>query len=272
MTRDDKAPPSSSPAGRFEWELRFREAHITPASTKLLGFILATYADTRTGASIRPGVTRLAQDTGASVRNVSRGLQALEAAGYIMCVRHGSSYGRGGKGMASIYRLTLPADSPAGDWADGEEVTPLSADKEVMTPVSPLVENLPRDSTDGPEVKPIRAGTADIQGASADNWSTSEATSVRLPPHEPPPHESLPQQATSGWTVTSPGPVDNSASGLLAGEKDDIEARYRRAHNHLMQLAPEHYMDLMNQAREQLGDNAPLRELVIHAATLTETT
>lgn len=267
MTRDDKAPTSSSPAGRFEWELRFREAHITPASTKLLGFILATYADTRTGASIRPGVTRLAQDTGASVRNVSRGLQALEAAGYIMCVRHGSSYGRGGKGMASLYRLTLPVVQ-----APGKQVSPVSADSEQVTPVAPLVDNYPQRPDGGPEQETTGAETADIPGTSADTWGTTGDTSVRLPPHELPPHESLPQQATSGWTVTSPGPVDNSARGLLAGEEDDIEARYRRAHNHLMQLAPEHYMDLMNQAREQLGDNAPLRELVIHAATLTEAT
>lgn len=267
MTPDDKDPVPSSPAGRFEWELRFREALITPASTKLLGFILATYADTRTGASIRPGVTRLAKDTGASVRNVSRGLQALEAAGYIMCVRHGSSYGRGGKGMASLYRLTLPVVREAVE----KQVTPVSADPEQVTPVSPLVDNHRQGLDRGSEQETTGAGSADIQGTSEDIYDATGDTGVRLSPHELPPHESFPQQATSGWTVTSPGPVDNSATGLLAEEKDDIEARYRTAHNHLMQLAPERYMGLMDQAREQLGDDAPLRELVIHAATLRET-
>ena len=150
-----------------------------------------------------------------------------------------------------VYEVRLP------DWQPVEREDP-----------RPLVPSQggPVGTAQGGPGEPAEAGPVAPSGTDARSPGKGGPRSTHDPSHDP-------RDETEGKTSAVTPQRNPStrggaiATGLLAGEKDDIEARYRRAHSHLMQLAPEHYMDLMNQAREQLGDNAPLRELVIHAAT-----
>lgn len=205
------------PMGRFEWERIFRRVQVAPASVKLLGYTLATYSDTKTGGQIRPGIKRLALTTGASDRQVIRGLKRLEELGLIECVVKGSRFGRAGKGMASVYRLTMPADLPQRvpmlSPQDLEQVTPVSGDPlEQVTPMS----------LDGQEQVTLSAGTGDTQDRTGDIWSRTGDTGVTPPPHESPLQESSPHQSSAATSsTTSPGPVDNFA----AGNDEDLEAR-----------------------------------------------
>lgn len=203
MTDHQTSTPATRPVGRFEWEAQFRAADVAPASVKLIGFVLSTYADSRTGTSIRPGVARLAADLHTSERTISRGLVALEAAGWVKCIRRGSSYGRGGRGMSSEYRLTVPTAAP-------EQPTPVSPDiaEKQPTPVSPDVDN---PTPQGAEHPTAVTRTTDSPDGTADSPDGTADTGVTPPPHGIPPHHSSPHDPLPGWTVTSPGPVDNSA-------------------------------------------------------------
>lgn len=94
--------------GRFEWERIVRQCVFPKKYTKLVAFVLATYADTKTGANVRPGQKRLAIHTGISERAVRDHIRDLEEFGLIMLLIAGSSFGRSGKGMATLYQLTIP--------------------------------------------------------------------------------------------------------------------------------------------------------------------
>lgn len=95
------------PIGRYEWERLVRRARL-PKPVKLLAFVLATYADPD-GSRVRPGLPVLASVTGDSERNVRRLLALLvDELGLLRQVARGG--GRGGKGRASVYRLTIPVD------------------------------------------------------------------------------------------------------------------------------------------------------------------
>jgi hypothetical protein len=95
------------PIGRYEWERLVRRARL-PKPVKLLALVLATYADPD-GSRVRPGLPVLASVTGDSERNVGRLLRHLvDDLGLLRQVARGG--GRGGKGRASVYRLTIPVD------------------------------------------------------------------------------------------------------------------------------------------------------------------
>jgi len=95
------------PIGRYEWERLVRRARL-PKPVKLLALVLATYADPD-GSRVRPGLPVLASVTGDSERNVGRLLRVLvDELGLLGQVARGG--GRGGKGRASVYRLTIPVD------------------------------------------------------------------------------------------------------------------------------------------------------------------
>ena len=101
---------SLEPLGRFEWERLVRRALIKPPSIKLLGLVMATYANSD-GTRVRPGQKRLANVMGTSISTVERGQRALEALGFIEMTYKGHSAGRGrAGGYASEYRLTIPSD------------------------------------------------------------------------------------------------------------------------------------------------------------------
>jgi hypothetical protein len=95
------------PVGRYEWERLVRRARL-PKPVKLLALVLATYADPD-GSRVRPGLPVLSAVTGDSERHVSRLLTTLtDELGLLELVARGG--GRGGKGRASVYRLTVPVD------------------------------------------------------------------------------------------------------------------------------------------------------------------
>jgi hypothetical protein len=93
--------------GRYEWERVVRRVVMTKP-IKLLALILSTYADPD-GSRIRPGNDVLAAVTGDSEKNVRRILKVLrEDFGLVQQVSRGG--GRGGKGRAAQYQLTIPTD------------------------------------------------------------------------------------------------------------------------------------------------------------------
>jgi hypothetical protein len=98
------------PIGRFEWERILRRIQVSAPSVKLVGFTMATYADS-SGGRVRPGQTRLAAVMGTSISTVRRGQSELEALGMLEMLTKGRSYGRGHAGaFASEYRLSVPSD------------------------------------------------------------------------------------------------------------------------------------------------------------------
>lgn len=94
------------PVPRFEWERIVRRI-VLPKHVKLLALVLATYSDPD-GTRVRPGNEVLADVTGDSEKNVRRIMAQLRRMCLIEMVTRGG--GRGGKGRASEYRLTIPSD------------------------------------------------------------------------------------------------------------------------------------------------------------------
>ncbi len=74
-------------------------------STKLLAFVLATYADMN-GSRVRPGVGRLSRVAGVTDRTVKRALATLRELGLIERVKQGNRWA----GHADEYRLTIPTN------------------------------------------------------------------------------------------------------------------------------------------------------------------
>jgi DNA-binding transcriptional MocR family regulator len=72
------------------------------------------------GEGAHPGERRLADDTGLSVRSVRDHLKWLTEHGYVQRGRRG--HGSGGRGIATRYAVTLPAESRAEDDAPTGEI------------------------------------------------------------------------------------------------------------------------------------------------------
>lgn len=112
------------PLGRYEWEPIVSRCKFKQPSAKLVALLMAQHADTVTGANVRPGNARLATLAGVSERQVIKAIQTLRGYGLAHLVANGSSFGRGGKGLASIYQLTAPevlalsyeSEYRAGEW------------------------------------------------------------------------------------------------------------------------------------------------------------
>jgi hypothetical protein len=131
------------PIGRFEWERILRRIQVSAPSVKLVGLMMATYADA-SGGRVRPGQAKLAAVIGTSISTVRRGQSELESLGMLDMITKGRSYGRGHAGaFASEYRLSVPSDLlEAVPMLDPDEenyqapVTGTSENKEAPTPPS----------------------------------------------------------------------------------------------------------------------------------------
>lgn len=100
---------TAAPAGRpfrYEWDGTLRRLKL-PAPVKLVAAYVSQYADNE-GRNTRPGVERLALETGHGTATVKRALKRLRDLGLLELVRSGSSQGRRGK--ANEYRLAIPDD------------------------------------------------------------------------------------------------------------------------------------------------------------------
>jgi hypothetical protein len=118
----------AKPVGRFDWE-RVILASGLPPRTRLVGLVLAVYADGADGRNVRPGISRLADDCSLPESTVRQHVTALRQLGYIERVRSGSACGR--QGRADEYRLTIPhhRQPVSGDaWEDRQSA---SSDHEV---------------------------------------------------------------------------------------------------------------------------------------------
>jgi hypothetical protein len=163
------------PRGRYEWEPVMRAHPVSKPSVKLVALVMATYANTRTGGQVRPGVARLVADTGTSRNVVLRALAELKDLGLIDQLTRGGNLGRASKGMASIYQLTVPSDlseflnltTPD----DQEEVPPLGHDPFEEVPavghvdreqVPELQEQVPIESGTGPKIDGTGPGTGTL--------------------------------------------------------------------------------------------------------------
>jgi hypothetical protein len=163
------------PAGRFDWERLVRRAQL-PKPLKFLALVMATYADPD-GSRVRPGLPVLSAVTGDSERHVSRLLTALVDSGLLEQVARGG--GRGNRGRASVYRLTIPADlfdrmlllSPEDLPADSEDIQ--VSGESCGQPVDEPVDN---------SVSPDIQVSAE-SGSENDFHQTSGTTSERLTGH-----------------------------------------------------------------------------------------
>lgn len=222
--------------GRFEWERVLRQCDFPMQNTKLVALTIATYSDTRTGKNIFPGQKRLAVHTGISERRVRDHLQALETFGLIHLQVKGSSFGRGGKGLASKYELCIPTglyswinemaqddldmwdlSQPDGGQAAKEHRTPASADS----------------SDEGQETPDVHDRTPDVADISPDVHDTNTGRQCpptsSLPLHESIPHQSnphpIPFAAVSPKLTHAKKSVDNHNNGSYTGAGMEDERR-----------------------------------------------
>ena len=85
---------------------------IAAPSVKLVGVMAAHFADYSTGAEIRPGNELLAVVSGGmDKRTVLKSLAQIREWGLILRYSEGRLQGR--RGMADVYRLTIPEDALA---------------------------------------------------------------------------------------------------------------------------------------------------------------
>jgi hypothetical protein len=108
------SPVKLLPAARFEWERQIKRMTNVPTHVKQFAVFVGTYSTATTGRDVRPGLTLLADDIGLSRRQVIRNLHELQRLGLLELLSDGSTTGRpreGRRGMASVYRLTLPIDA-----------------------------------------------------------------------------------------------------------------------------------------------------------------
>jgi hypothetical protein len=82
-----------------------RAQNLTPGQRNVL-VVLAHFASWSTGRDAYPSVELLSRACGQAVRSVKRALAAARQAGYIEATSDGGI--RGGRGMATVYRLTMP--------------------------------------------------------------------------------------------------------------------------------------------------------------------
>jgi Helix-turn-helix domain len=85
----------------------FRDALLDadlPASTKLVLFVLASYASTGSGENARPGMKRLVRQCQLGERAIDGHLRRAVRAGYLTKTSSGYC------GSAACYQLTVPAD------------------------------------------------------------------------------------------------------------------------------------------------------------------
>lgn len=223
------------PARRYEWERIVRRI-VMPKPYKLLALALATYADPD-GSRIRPGAEVLADVTGDTERNVRRLLAALRNRfGLLEIVSRGG--GRGGRGKASEYRLTIPVDlmervemlSP-----DGRRDEPTghldvrSFDESEDIQVSGQTADEPVDNSESPDIQMSSQSTE-----AAPNDRTSNSVTKRMTGHS----EAIDRTQLCPTTkLTKPPKRTNTGSHLPAQPPDAREPPPTRTLDEILPLS-----------------------------------
>jgi hypothetical protein len=206
------------PLGRFEWERVVRRAVIKPPSVKMLGLVMATYANSD-GTRVRPGQKRLANVMGTSISTVERGQRALEALGFIEMTYKGHSAGRGKSGgYASEYRLTVPADLLERiPMLDPDENHPSSTPGESGNDPAPMTGEYPPDPSRHSresEEAPVNPEETPVTGAETPvNLAESPVTHDGPPDH----YHHIKDHITNQSSV----PLRNYVTTAHASEKND---------------------------------------------------
>ena len=108
MIKPPDPPAGLIPVGPREW-MNVWVRVIAPPSVKLTGVMAAHFADYSTGADIRPGNEILSAVCGYDTRTVLKALAQIRDWGLIWRYSEGRLQGR--RGMADVYRLTIPEDA-----------------------------------------------------------------------------------------------------------------------------------------------------------------
>lgn len=139
----------------FNWLTRAQDAlrhGQIRATTFTVLVVLSQFADYATGQNARPGLDRLARDTGLSRRTVTDALKAGEAAGLIRQVRRG--FGNAGTGTTSVYEMVSSPKQP-GQQAPPPATAPATASATGLT--------LPRDDRGLTKVTKPQHGTGKLK-------------------------------------------------------------------------------------------------------------
>ena len=136
---------SKAPPFIVLWREALRRNSGLPPAVRLVGHVMADYADTATGKNVWPGARRLADETGLSLRTVTDHRQALVRAGYAVEESRGGSL-KGGKRESSKFYLKIPPTSAAIAPVPVQPTTPTSATVATYRSIdrSPTSEPAPR--------------------------------------------------------------------------------------------------------------------------------
>ena len=116
------------PKFRFRWERAFRENCGLPASTRLVGLVVATFMDDD-GTDAWPGLVTLSRCCGLGQRAVSKHLAVLVESGWLVRTREGRKVGSGAGafGQPAAYVASIPAGGTGvhpGTFPTGTDVPP----------------------------------------------------------------------------------------------------------------------------------------------------
>jgi DNA-binding transcriptional ArsR family regulator len=195
---------------RYEWDGTVRRLALPPA-VKLVAAYASQYADNE-GKHIRPGVERLALETGYSPATVKRSLKVLRDLGLLVRVRSGSSQGR--RAVADEYRLVIPADIlDRADMVTSIDLSPVDNRPDQVSPMSP--DPALAEQEQGSPDEPRSDGT----GLTSDPEQGSPVT-----PHQPvtkPAVLNTPKDHSLNADHSRAEPVDKCPHGLPGRRRPD---------------------------------------------------
>lgn len=133
---DDGTDRTATPAGRHAWERALRESETLAPTAKLVGYALATWSTTETGADARPGSKRLQLATGKSETTVLRALQQLRTGGWLIVVNEAER--ERNRYLAWEYQLTIPPSALPSTHARKSRRQEASTAAVYLSPTPPL--------------------------------------------------------------------------------------------------------------------------------------
>ncbi len=172
---------------RYQWEWSVVRSGL-PSRARHVGLTMAIHSDSD-GTSIRPGVRRIAAETGLSQRTVDAALHDLRNEGYLARIKAG----RWRSGEADEYRLTIPPTATAAHNTDrdGDVSTAVNAARAVRSECGTT-----DTTTSTPSKAEARTEAAPQNAASIEAALTAERKPVTVDPlRSSPPRTPQPKDA-----------------------------------------------------------------------------